>query len=56
MEAVAVYCIVVLLVGALVAFLIDRAPFLEGTLKQIAVWGIIAITIVLVIFKLLSLI
>ncbi len=56
MEAVAIYCIVVAVVGALVAYLLNRAPFLEAGLKQIAVWGVIAITVVLIIFKLLSLI
>lgn len=56
MEAVAIYCVVVLIIGALVAYLVNAAPFLDGALKQIAVWGIIAITIVLVIFKLMSMI
>lgn len=45
MEAVAIYCIIVAVVGALVAYLINAAPFLEATLKQIAVWGVIALTI-----------
>lgn len=56
MENVAIYCIVVLLIGALVAYLVNAAPFLEGTLKQIAVWAIVALAVVLVIFKLTTLI
>ena len=56
MVSVAIFCIVVLLIGALVAYVLNRAPFLEGDLKQIAVWAVIAVTVLVIILKLLTLI
>lgn len=56
MGSVALYCIIVLVVGGLFAYALNRAPFIEAGLKQIAVWGVIAVTILFVVLKLLTLI
>lgn len=56
MERTLVFCIVVLVIGALLAYLAQRAPMLDAGLKQIVVWAILAIAIVVVVFRLMALI
>lgn len=56
MESVAIFCIIVLVITALAAFIARRAPIIDGELKSIIVWAIIAIGVVVVIFRLMSLI
>ena len=56
MESVLIYCVVVLVIGGLLAYLVNAAPMIEAGLKQIAVWAILAVTIILIVVKLLALI
>jgi hypothetical protein len=56
MFSVLIFCVIVLVIGALAAYVVNHAPFLDGGLKSIAVWGIVAVTVLVVIAKLLTLI
>lgn len=47
-----VWVVVVVLIAGVLAWLVQSAPFIEGTLKQIGVWAIIAVAVLIIIMKL----
>lgn len=50
-----IFIVVVIVIAGLLAWLIQSAPFIEGTLKQIGVWAIAAVAVIIIILKLAAL-
>lgn len=50
-----IFIVVVVVIAGLLAWLIQSAPFIEGTLKQIGVWAIAAVAVIVIILKLAGL-
>lgn len=55
MLEVLIFIVVVVVVAGLLAWLIQSAPFIEGTIKQIGVWAIAAVAVLIIVLKLAGL-
>jgi hypothetical protein len=50
-----IFIVVVIVIAGVLAWLIQSAPFIEGMLKQIGVWAICAVAVIIIIMKLAGL-
>jgi hypothetical protein len=47
-----IYIVVVAIIAGLLAWLVNSAPFIEGQFKQLAVWAILALAVLVIVLKL----
>ena len=50
-----VFVVVLILIAGVLAYLINAAPFIDAQFKQIAVWALLAVAVLIVVLKLAGL-